>query len=333
MAAPMVLTRGRRLIYAAALCFSGGMISHAQSAAPPGLPVGTEMESLEKKLGRADLSGAERHEALIRLARLRQLSGDVEGAARSWLEAAAALSGAEADERAGRALVTGAACLAAIGEWDEAAAALAPLLASGQQGPALLRARYVNACLAAWKSGDASALSALADDPGSAPLKSAIYYTLWKTAVDSSGPAGAENWKVRLLAEFPRSPEGRIATAESEGASPLVSAQPSPFWLLFPGRGGFSVETPSAVPAAALPAVPPPASESAIRQLQTGLYRGEANARAQIDRLKDAGFSASLLRRQVNGAEYWAVTVPAGRDMTRTMLELKNAGFESFPLE
>jgi hypothetical protein len=66
--------------------------------------------------------------------------------------------------------------------------------------------------------------------------------------------------------------------------------------------------------------------------LQTGLFSQEANARALSDRLKKAGFDYEIIRRQVNNADYWAVTVPAGSDMNATIKKLKDSGFESFPL-
>jgi hypothetical protein len=50
------------------------------------------------------------------------------------------------------------------------------------------------------------------------------------------------------------------------------------------------------------------------------------------ERLKAAGFTPLVSRRTVNGAEYWAVSVSAGSDMTAAIMRLKNAGFESFPV-
>ena len=339
-----LISRFRPLV-AAALCLAGVPALYAQSAStPPGIPSGTELQSIEKILARPGVTAVERRDALIRLARLRQLSGDIEGAAKSWLDAARA----EPEKSGGlntpgdAALAAGAFCLAAMGEWEQASAAIGPLLASARQGPAARQARYLDACVKAWNSGDDSALRALADNPEYAELRSAIYYTLWKTA----GTGTAEIWKSRLLAEFPKSPEGRIA---ADGTGDTVGARPSPLWLLFPGRGSFSL---SAAPAGTAPSpakdaganpLPSPAAPAAalpqsadddtpIKLLQTGLFGAEINARLQAGQLKNAGFSASVIRRMINGVEYWAVTVPSGEHTNRTILELKNAGFESFPL-
>jgi hypothetical protein len=286
-----------------------------------GIPLGTEMQNIEKALGASGLSGAARYESLVRLANLRELSGDIEGAAKAWFEAAEA-DPAGSGASPGDALVSGAYCLAYMGEWPRAAAAIGTVLLAGRPGDALTRARFLGACAEAWNGADPRALAALADNAEFAGLRPSIYYALWKFSAANSGAGnqGAETWKARLLAEFPQSPEGRIAAAENKAA--LVSARPSPMWLLLPGRAGFAL----APPAAAAPAA------GGAPLLQTGLFSREANAQAHADRLRSAGFAPAIIRRAVRGAEYWAVTVPPGADINRTIMELKNAGFESFPV-
>ncbi|MDR1319292.1 MAG: hypothetical protein LBJ90_06675, partial [Treponema sp.] len=54
----------------------------------PAQPLGTELQNIEKTLNSSGLSGTARRETLVRLAELRELSGDIEGAARAWFEAA-----------------------------------------------------------------------------------------------------------------------------------------------------------------------------------------------------------------------------------------------------
>jgi cell division septation protein DedD len=220
----------------------------------------------------------------------------------------------------------------------------------------MLHARYLEACARVWKSGESEALIWLANNPEYAALRPAIYYTLWK-ALESEAAA---NWKNRLLAEFPRSPEARIAATEdgraaaSATVNTTVSAASSPMWLLLPEYSGFvpgplpsvapsaPAVSPAQTPAASVtvsppaspvpsaPAVSPPAPGA--RVLQTGLFSTEANARTQIEQLRQAGFSAAMSRRIVNGAERWVVTVPPGADINRTIRELKSAGFDSFPV-
>ena len=337
---------------ALAALLAGGNL-YAQSV--PG-QLGAEIQALEQKLTPA-ASPAERYNALARLAKLRQLSGNIAEAAANWLDAAAANPQDEA------ALVSGAYCLAAIGEWEKAAAALRPLLASGRTGSAISQAWFLDACLRAWSAGDASALTALAAHHDFAAMRPLIYYTLWQTLARNPGagtgaPAGgAESWRSRLLAEFPQSPEAR-AIGSGNKDSPIVSAVQSPLWQLLPGKA-----TAAASPSVAVtkPVTPAPAAPTASTSpapiapkpvaptsaapvsvtaspasgvvLQTGLFSREANARVQSEALREAGFTASISRKLVNGAEHWAVTVPAGPSQSKTIADLKKAGFDSFPVK
>jgi len=339
-------------LFAVSLFLARGV--YAQNPGPGQL--GAEIQELEQKMF-AEMPPAERHDALVRLAQLRQLSGNIAIAAVNWLEAAAA------DPSDDAALVSGAFCLAAVGEWEKAAAVLRPLLVSGRQGLPTLQARYLDASLMAWTAQDASTLAVLAGDPEFAILRPMIYYTLWQTITRNPnvrGGAGAELWKSRLLAEFPQSPEARAADPEKNKNSPVISAVQSPLWLLFPGAVG-SVSPPPQPPKPAAPSEPPksaasaeplgptiapipakPTAPAAVGNttgkpatvvLQTGLFSKEANAHAQSDALRKAGFTATISRKLVNGTEYWVVTVPAGENTNKTIQELKKAGFESYPVK
>ncbi|MDR3167710.1 MAG: SPOR domain-containing protein, partial [Treponema sp.] len=154
------------------------------------------------------------------------------------------------------------------------------------------------------------------------------YYTLWKISGDSHSTS-------RLLAEYPQSPEARIAAGEN-GA---VSARPLALWFLFPGREAVTLvpaagEDPavSSGPADQNPRGPESAGGAAPVVLQTGLFNREENARTMVERLTRAGFQAAIARRGIQGTDYWAVSVPAGNDMGRTIIQLRDAGFESFPV-
>jgi len=317
-----------------------GMAQWAQSPSP--WQFGTEILNLEQKLASPVISAFERYEALVRLARLKQLSGNISGAAANWLDAAAV------NPNDDNALVTGAYCLTAIGEWERAYAAIQPLIASARRDPAVLQAFYLDAYLRTRTSSNASPLTALAGDPGFASLRPMVYYTLWQVLTRNpniSGAGSADSWKTRLIAEYPGSPEALIAG--SGGAS--VSAIQSPMWLLFPGApvAGSAVSASPSAPTPTIPAqpapspspavspapqtVPPPANTAGV--LQTGLFSSETNARNQVEALRKAGFTATITRKLVNGAERWAVTVPAGQNESKTIQDLKKAGFDSFPVK
>jgi cell division septation protein DedD len=315
-----------------------GMGQWAQSPGP--WQFGTEILNLEQKLANPGISAYERYEALVRLARLKQLSGNISGAAANWLDAAAI------NPNDDNALAVGAFCLTAIGEWERAYQAIQPLLASARRTPAVLQAFYLDAYLKTLYNSNATPLATLAADPGFAPLRPMVYYTLWQILIRNpniSGAGNADSWKTRLIAEYPGSPEAHIAG--SGGA--IVSAIQSPMWLLFPGApvAGSSarpqaptVTTVTVVPAQPAPVNPtpqpspmPPANAAPL--LQIGVYSSEANARNQVEALRRAGFSAAVSRKLVNGAELWAVTVPAGPNQSKTMQDLKKAGFDSMPFK
>ena len=316
-------------------CVFGKQTIFAQT----GVSLEAEINNMEKTVNKQGITAAQRHETLVRLARLKQLSGDIEGAAKNWFEAAAAIPGSVDDD----ALLSCAGCLAAMGEWDRAGAALEPLVSKIQ------RARFLDTVIKAIQSGDMSALAALADNPQFSQMKSEIYFMLWKI---SKGQA-AESWRGKLLAEYPQSPEGRLAAGESSSA---ITVRPSPFWLFAGGLDSLpltsetytavkpsssvtqqkSASTESApvqksaqvVSQTAAPSVQP-SVPSAGTKLQTGLYSQQANADIQMEKLRKAGFTPFTEKRD----DKWVVLVPAGTEQGRTIRELREAGFESFPVK
>jgi hypothetical protein len=209
--------------------------------------------------------------------------------------------------------------------------ALEPLLIKSS------RARFLYTSINAISTENVSALGEIAVNPDYANYKNEIYFLLWKTLREiKKDNSSAEIWRQRLVAEFPQTPEGRLAAG---GASVLI--KPSPFWLLI-GGGALSAEEKTAAvtqsPAVAVSAAQtavPVSQGAAVSQtrLQTGLFSKQANAQAQAASLRQAGFSSSIEQRIVNSGEMWAVTVPAGADTNRLIRELREAGFESFPIK
>jgi len=342
----------------------------AQSAAQSNLgsSLEAEIQNIEKSINRQGITPAEKHDALVNLARLRQLSGDIEGAAKNWLEAAAAIPGQVDDE----ALLSCAFCLAAMGEWDRAATALEPIVSK------LPRARFLDLSIKAIRTGDTSQLAAIVDHPNYYEVKTEILFVLWKVSRGSSG----ERWRQRLITEYPQTPEGQLASGLSASS---ISMKPSPFWLFAGGLDSLPLAeskpagrpAPNAPPSAAqLPkqtttqpttstqpqrtaptvtiaqaipedqSAPAPKSAASASQaqtsqqsssssgkLQTGVFSRQENAQAQTEKLKGAGFSPTIERRIVNNSEMWAVTVPAGNNQTQTVNALRAAGFDSFPVK
>jgi cell division protein FtsN len=81
-----------------------------------------------------------------------------------------------------------------------------------------------------------------------------------------------------------------------------------------------------------LPAAAAASASAGPRVLQTGIFNREENARAMAARLAARGFTADVSQKPVNGLTHWTVTIPAGENANQTMLKLKDAGFESFPV-
>ncbi|MDR1095590.1 MAG: hypothetical protein LBL31_04320 [Spirochaetaceae bacterium] len=183
----------------------------------------TETARLREAIASARSSPRQKHDLLVELAGILQLSGDNEAAAAAWKDAAAAVPG-ERDERAILEMV---ACLMAVGEWDEASNAVRLVLLTSRDAPVMLRAKYLGAQIEAFTKGDTVALEFYLEDPDYAPLKPAIYYTLYITTRN-------ETYKSRLIAEFPASPETRLLT---DDATPF----PGAMWLLYPGRENITI--------------------------------------------------------------------------------------------
>ena len=288
--------------------------SSAAGAQTVGISLEAEIQNIERTIAGGGISAAQRHQALVRLANLRQLSGDIEGAARNWLEAAAALPGRIDDD----ALLACAYCLAAMGEWERAATALEPLLSKSAQ------ARFLDFSIEAIRTGDTSSLAAIANNADYSEMKAQIMFILWKVSRGNSG----ERWRQRLINEYPQSPEGRLAANFAAGASSII-VKPSPFWLFAAMLDGNPLPAQTGSFSVGLDSIPQAGNReqvSSTGRLQTGIFTSQANAQAQAASLSRAGFSASIEQRD----ERWAVVVPVDADQSQTTARLRSAGFDAF---
>ena len=274
--------------------------------------IAAEITVIEKKLSDSKLSAAERINTLETLARIYELSGNIEYAADTWEKAGKAVSG-----NAGHAdLLQSARCFAAIGEFEKADAVLRPVLAASGNRSLHNKARLLSAQTDALKTGNTAVLSGLLTNPDFAAEKPVLYYSLWKL---SSDPAVQTAMASRLLAEFPNSPEARIIRDDS-----AVKAVPAALWLL---TGNES--TPAVIYSP--PAAPAVSSQGNAVLLQTGYFGLEENAGNMANKLRIAGFSPVIEKKTVNGKDHWIVGVVSGQDYAGTMRQLKEKGFDSFP--
>jgi len=313
----MVLIRPYKGLIAGFFCLVLG--AYAFSQANP-VSLASEIAALEKKAADSKLSPAERKQALEKTARLLELSGNADGAAEAWEKAALAIPGAAGFPD----LLQSARCFAAIGEFDRARAVLKPVL--GDSGPLLVQARLLDTWIEAFTTGQTSALNALLSNPDFAGYKPGIYYAIWRISGDSAVKTAME---ARLLAEFPQSPEARIVRDD-----PTVSAAPAALWLLSVFNQSDLIASQQTPTEQGRPAAGQSATEASGGPvlLQTGLFSLEKNALSLAERLQKAGFSPVVNPKTVNGEKYWVVGVLPGPDPSRTILLLKDSGFESFPV-
>ncbi len=288
----------------------------AQDADAKSSDLAGEFRRLETESRLPEKSGAQRRALLTDLARLRRLTGDLEGAAVAFTDAAFAEAGRRDDD----ALLDAAECRIAQGEWEKAAADVKTVLLTGRGEPQVRRARYLGAQIEALSPGGSGIgpLASFVDDPVFAARRPGTLFLLWRISGDPV-------YRDRLLGDHGASPEARIAGTASQDSG--VSLKLTPFWLLFPGRGTVTVGSGGDAPRQETAT---PAEGTVL--LQIGLFRDEANAQDLVRRLAARGFSAQLADKTVRGEKLIAVAVDPGADIDATVLRLKDAGFEAFPL-
>ena len=272
-----------------------------------------ELAALEGRLAALPPSSVERNIVLRRLARLRSLAGDLEKAVENWTGAAFVSSPPDPAS-----LLEAARCHIALGDYPSADRMIG-LVLNGAAPPALLReAQYLASVSAAFRTGNTEALTSLLSAPAYAEKKSALLYMIWRIAAD-------ETARARLLAECPQSPEAAIVRETAP-----VDAPARPMWLFPGGREGIIVA--ESFPLIPDPPPPPSAGENRPTLLQTGLFSREENARSMMERLSGAGFGVIMNRRDVNGSVFFVVGVPPGDTVNTTIIRLRDAGFEAFPV-
>jgi hypothetical protein len=259
--------------------------------------VESELERLGR-LVRSTTNEGEKRSHLVRMAKLSQLSGDIEGAATAWQSAA--FTGKRDDGY----LMEAAFCFAAIGNFDRANANARMVLLAGDSC-FTAKARFLMAEIEVFNRGDTAPIISLLSDPVYEAYKSVIYYTVWKLT-------GNNVYKTRLLSEYPTSPES--LACQGVGA---VSAFPSPLWIL----SAKSNDTAS------------PNQPAGRFLLQAGLFSEEANAKALTEKIKQAGFSVEYIPRTRDNKRYWAVIVSAEDNINAAMSRLKALGFDVFPVK
>ncbi|HAP44724.1 MAG: hypothetical protein A2087_05765 [Spirochaetes bacterium GWD1_61_31] len=155
-------------------------------------------------------------------------------------------------------------------------------------------------------------------------------------AIAAGTPAEREAWQRVLRAEYGERPASTwpampymlqgLESFSRQPAAPAVTAQPAPSASGNPAAASQAASaTGQATSAAGTVASP-------VLFYQVGAFSSQANAEDALQRLQAAGFSGLQVQRSRGTTMVILVYVAAGVDPARTLLALKDAGFEAWPL-
>ena len=247
------------------------------------------------------------------------------GDAASRYEAAAALDPEPAGKD--RLLLRAARSFLAAGDQEKGTSIASDVVLRSQDPDTVAAASLVGAWSLALqgRATDAHAIAvSVAGKPAAPPgLRREARFILWLCAPADQKPEASNT----LATEFPGSPEALIASG-------AASAPPLPHWylgdLIGAAKTPVAASPTVAIPAAAAPATQPSVPTSKNKRLQVGYFTLEENARALKEELTSKRFDASVETKSKAGGKRWIVVVEGGKDTARTMLALKDAGYESY---
>ncbi len=275
-----------------------------------------EVEKMQKQLQDKDLAGNTKRDLWCALAQLQLQSGDYNGAAASYTEAAFSVPANRDDE----ALLHAALCYVYVGEFERAISTVKNVLLTARNSQIIERAQWVGVVIDAFQ-GEHDALQNLElmlQDPARRAQKPALLYLLYNLT-------GKETYVQSLRKEYGNS----IEAALLEGISARLKL--SPLWLI----GTLGSPQAQVQNLAAGSQETPEKKDTAPQEeilLQLGLFNQQSNAEYMASRLQEKGFKADIRKRTINSSVYWAVTIIGGTNYNQKLMELKNAGFEAFPL-
>lgn len=168
-------------------------------------------------------------------------------------------------------------------------------------------------------------LSSYVDLKGMESVQSSILLTLWYIT-------GEEEYRTKLLNLYPSSAE----TAVVKGNAQLM---PSPFWFFLPQKAVLpdsettTLKNTTDVEYSVNIQEEKLEEESIdIQYYQLGFFRDKDNAQNLVKRLENARFIATIQEElRASGTTYYVVIVKENSSQTMGA-ELKNAGFESYPV-
>ncbi|HRU28273.1 MAG TPA: SPOR domain-containing protein [Treponema sp.] len=269
-----------------------------------------EIETYQKQVQDKNRTGDSKKAAWLALAELQVLSGNFNAAAESFTEAAFSVQANRDDQ----ALLRAALCYLYAGDVEHALSHIKTLLLTSRDNHVIGEAQQMGLLIDIFR-GEGSALQnleQLVKDPSQSGDISNLLYILYTLT-------GKEIYRDRITKDYSAS----LAAALLEGKS--VTFKHSPLWLF-----GASEPKAQLKPEPAL--TPEEKAPSQEVQLQVGLFSQQSNAQQMLERLQKKGFKGTLGQRMVNNTQYWIITIPGGEKYNDTIMQLKDAGFEAFPL-
>jgi cell division protein FtsN len=290
-----------------------------------------------------------------RIARLFDLSGRIEEARNAYLAA-------HAEGAPDATLVSAFLLSLGMNDVESMTDALVRLKGRSPSSEILLQA------LSDLRTGDRAAARAalvgLAEQTGNPDLALKSLWVLYQAAQREGDTAGQSNARAKLAKRFASAPETALAAGAAGAGSPSgrqvvlpapapdavgsapASAQPQTAPDAVPAVSGQAqpsspaASTPAA-PAASAPSAPaastPAAPTAGARySVQAGSFQTKENADDLLRELGNRGFSATVLRDQVQGRDRWRVFAGSGleREAAETVrLKLSAAGFPGFVIQ
>jgi len=273
---------------------------------------------------RSATPGRERHTTLRELAVTSEQLGDLPSAQRYYRDASFALP----DEKDFESLLSSALISFELADYRNAEAQSRVITETGKSPSLQLRSEVLLSRIYVATNRDELALSLLIDSAGESPredLQADGLFWLHRIALGSRAALANEALEL-LQTRYPDSIETAIALDRA-------SRMPSPSLLL---DATIARSPTSLAPATTLSEV---STDSAVfedqsTRVQTGSFSVRENAEFAMADLVAAGFRVSIEERIVSGTSYYRVLIPevASDNLDRVLLELREKGFEGFPI-
>lgn len=277
----------------------------------------------------------ERHTLLLDMARLEEQVGRLQKAQLHYQSAA--FTGRLARDY--RALFHSMLILIELGDYEYAMVQAQQIIGNTEDGALSLQATAQKARIQQLEGRQIEALQTAQQlYNGRKSLPADVLYSLWilfrSIPGDSDYSSSADAVEKELSERFPDSPEYGLITRENSPAPTVESALGLRSVVTADSEAEELRDGPdSSEPQVNSDAAKPPELEKSTA-IQTGSFRDAENARYMQRTLEEEGFTALVTQAEVGEAIYYRVLVPIpfGESEERIILQLKEKGFEGYPI-